>query len=234
MYIHGLSQLTLLDYPGKLACTVFCGSCNFRCPFCHNASLVLNPTSLPSMSEDKVIAHLQKRKNTLEGVCITGGEPTLQPDLADFIRRIKDETGFPVKLDTNGSHPDTVERLLSEHLIDSIAMDIKSSPGGYARAAGLPSFTMDNIFRSVDLIRSSDIDYEFRTTVVDGIHSDDDFREIGKWLRGSRAYYLQMYKDSGELISPLGLKAPSREDLIRYRDILLPYIETVDIRGVDL
>lgn len=233
MHIHGYSQLTLLDYPGKIACTVFCGSCNFRCPFCHNASLVLDPSSIPAISEDSILEHLHKRASALEGICITGGEPTLQKDLPSFIRRLRAETELKIKLDTNGSQPDVVAALLSEGLIDFVAMDIKSSPEGYASAVGLPSFSMDEIFRSVDLIREKAPDYEFRTTVVEGIHTEADFIHIGRWLSDSKAYYLQAYKNSGELISPDGLSAASRDTMFHYRDILLPYIPSTQVRGID-
>lgn len=234
MQIHGFSGLTLLDYPGRLAATVFCGSCNFRCPFCHNSSLVLCPSSLPAIPAEEVLDKLRKRASSLEGVCVTGGEPTLQADLPDFIRAIREYTGLAVKLDTNGSRPDVIEELVGDGLVDFIAMDIKASPDGYARATGLPSFSMDEIFRSVDFIRSCGIDYEFRTTVVSGLHTAEDFRQTGQWLKGVRSYALQMYKDSGELIAPEGLSAPTREELISYRDILLPFVPSAFIRGIDL
>lgn len=232
MQIHGYSQLTLLDFPGRIGCTVFTGSCNLRCPFCHNASLVLHPNCQPALDEDKILAHIDSRKTKLEGVCVTGGEPTLQHDLPNFLSRLR-TTGLLIKLDSNGTNPAMLEQLINEHLIDFIAMDIKASPSNYAHATGMNDFSMDKIFRSVDLITSSGIDYEFRTTVVDGIHTDDDFKSIGKWLHGAKAYYLQQYKDSGDLISPEGLGSPSRETLEKYREILLPDIPNTNIRGVD-
>lgn len=232
MKIHGYSQLTLLDYPGHLACTIFCGHCNFRCPFCHNASLVLHADEQPVISEDTILQHLKKRQGILEGIAITGGEPTLHRDLPDFIKKLRDETGLSIKLDTNGTNPGMLEGLISEKLIDYVAMDIKSSPARYALASGLKTLEMDDIFNSVDILMSSDIDYEFRTTVVDRIHQKDDFIEIGEWIAGAKAYFLQCYKDSGDLISPAGLHAPTPETLEHYRDILLPFVPNTEIRGL--
>ncbi len=232
MQIHGFNKLTLLDYPEKLAATVFTGGCNFRCPFCHNATLVLNPSAQPLIAEDDVIEELAARRDRLEGVCITGGEPTLNSDLPDFITKIRD-LGYKIKLDTNGSNPQMLDRLIREGLLDHIAMDIKSSPAGYAKATGLKNLSMDDIFRSVDLIMQSELDYEFRTTVVEGIHTINDFLQIAVWIKGARAYYLQQYKDSGDLIAPVGLSAPSKKTLESYRAALQIYIPNTYIRGVD-
>lgn len=232
MKIHGYSQLTLLDYPGHLACTIFCGHCNFRCPFCHNASLVLHADEQPVISEETILQHLKKRQGILEGIAITGGEPTLHRDLPDFIKRLRDETGLAVKLDTNGTNPEMLKKLIDEKLIDFVAMDIKSSPSRYALAAGLKTLDMDDIFNSVEILMKSEIDYEFRTTVVDKIHRKDDFIEIGEWIAGAKAYFLQCYKDSGDLISPDGLRAPTIETLEHYRDILLPFVPNTGIRGI--
>lgn len=236
MNIHGLNNLTLLDYPGKIACTVFTGHCNFRCPFCHNATLVMNPDAQPLITEEKVFSLLEKREGRLEGVAITGGEPTLCTDLPEFCRKIK-ERNLLVKLDTNGSNPDMVRRLISERLIDCVAMDIKSSPAHYAKAAGLSGFSMDNIFESTDLLMQAGaegiIDYEFRTTVVGGIHTENDFVTTGKWLRGAKAYYLQGYRDSGDLLSPEGLYAFTPGEMRHFREILLPFIPNTQLRGID-
>ncbi len=232
MQIHGFAKLTLLDYPGKIAATVFTGGCNFRCPFCHNAILVLNPNAQPLIDENEVLKELESRKTKLEGVCITGGEPTLCRDLPEFIAKIRD-LGLLVKLDSNGTNPDMLSDLLSRGLLDCIAMDIKSSPANYAKTAGLESISMDSIFRSVDLIMQSGIDYEFRTTVVDGLHTADDFKKIGVWIKGAKVYYLQQYRAKGDLIAPDGLSAPSKETLKGYREILLPYVPDTHIRGID-
>ncbi len=232
MVFHGFNKLTLLDYPGKLACTLFTGYCNFRCPFCHNAELVLRPDSQPTLDAERVLELIKARASKLEGVAITGGEPTLNKDLPDFIRRLKDETGLAVKLDTNGTNPDMLKKLISERLLDYAAMDIKSSPDGYARAVGLSGVSMSEIFDSVDILTNSGLPYEFRTTVVEGIHTEADFSKIGKWIRGAKHYYLQAYKDSGDLIAPDGLKSPSAEKLEEYRQILLPYIPGTELRGI--
>lgn len=232
MQIHGYSQLTLLDYPGKLACTIFCGRCNFRCPFCHNASLVLHPDEQPALDENKILEHIRLRKSMLEGICVTGGEPTVHSDLPEFLGRLR-ETGFLIKLDTNGTNPSMLEYIINERLVDHIAMDIKASPANYSKAAGLKSISMDNLFRSVDLIMSSGVGYEFRTTVVDGIHTSADFEQIGRWIKGADAYYLQQYKNSGDLILPDGLRSPSFSELNEYRSIMLPYVPNTVIRGAE-
>ena len=232
MQIHGFAKLTLLDYPGRIAATVFTGGCNFRCPFCHNAVLVLDPNAQPLIPEDEVLRELESRKNKLEGICITGGEPTLNRDLPEFIEKVR-ALGLLVKLDSNGTAPDMIADLIGRELVDYIAMDIKSSPEGYSKAVGLKEMSMDDIFRSVDLIMQSGIDYEFRTTVVDGIHTADDFKKTGIWIKGAKAYYLQQYKDSGDLIAPRGLASPSKETLEKYREILLPYVPNTSIRGTD-
>lgn len=232
MTIHGYNKLSLLDYPGLIAATIFSGGCNFRCPFCHNSSLVISPELVPPIPEETVFEHLRFRNNALEGVCITGGEPTLDPDLIPFIKKLK-EMGFKVKLDTNGTAPDVIKALLQDKLIDHIAMDIKASPDNYAFATGLDSLKMDNIFESVSLIMEKAPAYEFRTTVVDGIHTENDFMKIGRWIKGASAYFLQCYKDSGEIISPLGLSSPSKEKLLRYQELLLPNVPNTRLRGID-
>lgn len=232
MQIHGLNKTTLLDYPKHLAATLFTGACNFRCPFCQNASLVLHPATEPVIPTEEVLDYLKKRSGILEGVCITGGEPTLQPDLADFLMQIRD-LGLLIKLDTNGYRPDTLQELLSAGLLDYIAMDIKSAPARYAEAAGMQHFDFDLIARSVDLIRTSGLPYEFRTTAVRELISPEDFLAIGQWLSGSDAYYLQGFQDSGDLIAPAGLSGWTRAELEPICQQLRPYFGTVDIRGID-
>jgi len=235
MKIHGINGLTLLDYPGRMACTVFTGHCNFRCPFCHNATLVLHPDSQPVKSEDELFELLKMRAGRLEGVAITGGEPTINADLADFCKKIKD-MGLSVKLDTNGSSPKTIESLIDNGLIDYIAMDIKACPDNYAVATGLQSFDMTPIFDSVDIIMQNGnkgkIDYEFRTTVVGGIHTEKDFQSIGRWLKGAKAYFLQGYKTSDDQLNPEGLYTIPVKDMEGFRGILLPTIPNTQLRGV--
>lgn len=198
MKIKGLQKLTLLDYPEKMACTVFLAGCNFRCPFCHNASLVTNIDD-DYISEEEFFSFLNKRKGILNGVCITGGEPTLYPDLEDFIRKIK-ELGFSVKLDTNGYNPDILIDLVNKGLIDYVAMDIKNSKEKYAVTAGLPSLDITRIEKSVQFLLSGAVPYEFRTTVVKELHSEEDIKSISHWIEKADRYFLQSFQDSGDLI----------------------------------
>ena len=231
MIIKGLAKLTLLDYPGKVACTIFTGGCNFRCPFCHNASLATRAGEVDSIPEEEVFSLLKKRKGILDGVCITGGEPLLfGDDLFDFIARIK-EMGFAVKLDTNGSFPERLKTLLEAGLLDKVAMDIKNSPEKYGETAGVESFDIAPIVRSVELIKNSGVDYEFRTTVVAELHKAEDFDGIGKMIEGAKAYFLQSFVDSGDLIGE-GMTAPTKEALEEYLKIAQKYVPAAQIRGV--
>lgn len=227
--IHGFQTLTLLDYPGILAATVFLGHCNFRCPFCQNGNLVLHPEKEPILSEKEILAFLEKRRKMLEGVCITGGEPTLDPELAPFIRRIK-EIGYKVKLDTNGYRPEVIKKLAADGLIDFIAMDIKNSPEKYAETAGIKDLDLLKIEESVEFLKQGTVDYEFRTTVARELHSREDIEKIGHWLSGARRYYLQNYRESGSVIQP-GFSGYSGEQLQRFSDMLKKEINEVGIRG---
>jgi pyruvate formate lyase activating enzyme len=193
MILGGYQKLTLIDYPGKIATTVFTVGCSFCCPFCHNPELVNLRLAHDEKSEKEFFEFLKKRKGKLEGVCITGGEPTIQPDLIDFIKKIK-KIGFLVKLDSNGTRPDVLKKLLDAKLLDFIAMDIKNQIKNYNKTTGVKG---DNkrIKLSVDLIMRSGISYEFRTTVVPGIHREKDFEEIAKWIQGAKSYYLQEYRE---------------------------------------
>lgn len=231
MQIHGLNKTTLLDYPEHVAATIFTGGCNFRCPFCHNKSLVISPESEPVIPEDEILAFLNKRKGVLSGVCITGGEPTLNSGLKDFIIKIK-ELGYSVKLDTNGYNPDIMIDLIESKLIDYVAMDIKSSPSGYEKASGIKGVLLEPIYKSVHYLINGSIPYEFRTTVVRELHSEADFYEIGAWLSGCRAYYLQAYKDSDNVLCK-GFSSYSKDELLAFTALLKPYIENVHIRGID-
>lgn len=241
MKIHGLNKLTLLDYPGHMACLIFTGACNYRCPFCHNASLVLNPNSQPAISEEELFAFLQSRKGILEGVCISGGEPTLQADLPEFIRKIR-TMGFHVKLDTNGSRPGILKALLEEGLLDYVSMDIKNALKKYLSTIGIPesvsgfnNLITDSVRQSAELLMQSSIPYEFRTTVVKELHNEEDLLSIGKWLNGANAYYLQSFRDSETLVgASLGqFHAYEPEQMRAFRDMLKPYFETVEVRGID-
>lgn len=232
MQIHGLNKLTLLDFPGHTAATIFTGYCQFRCPFCQNGALVMNPDGEPIIEKEEVLAFLKKRQGILEGVCITGGEPTLHPDLEEFIREIR-ELDYKVKLDTNGYRPEVLRHLISEGIIDYVAMDIKSSKGLYEKASGKPGLDVSKIEESIDFLMGGNIPYEFRTTVVEELHSEKDMEEIGQWLAGCQGYYLQMYQESDGVLEPEKCSAPSKEKLEKYVEILKKTIERVEIRGVD-
>ena len=228
MKIKGLQKTTLLDFPEKLACTVFTGGCNFRCPFCHNASLVLRAGEAQEISEADFFNYLSKRKGMLDGVCITGGEPTLCPDLEDFIKKIK-ELGLLVKLDTNGTFPEKIESLLDKGLVDYIAMDIKNSPDKYPLTVGA-DVDMNKINRSIDILLSEKVDYEFRTTVVRELHSYEDFHAISEWIKGAKRYFLQTFEDSGDLIGS-GFSAYSREETEAVLKAILPNVPNAQIRS---
>ena len=229
MQIHGLNKTTLLDYPGRVACTIFTGGCNFRCPYCHNSELVLNPSSQPLISEEEIFAFLKKRQGILEGVCITGGEPTVNPDLLDFMKKVK-ELGYPIKLDSNGYRPEVLREAISEGLADCIAMDVKSGPTNYHVAAGLKTIDTGKLSESIDIIMNSGVDYEFRTTVVKGIHTDFDFEEIGNWIKGANKYFIQNYRDN-EFVMVKGYEGFSDEELDHILSTVKKYIPNARIRG---
>ena len=230
MKIHGLQKMTLLDFPGKVACTVFLGGCDFRCPFCHNFELV--DGSAPAiMDENELFAFLEKRRGLLDGVAITGGEPTLRADLPNLMRHIR-EMGYAVKLDTNGGHPGRLAAILEEGLADYVSMDIKNSPEKYAATAGLERIDLEPIRRSVRLLMASGVDHEFRTTVVDEFHEAADFEAIGAWIEGAKRYFLQAFIDRDSV--PFGnLHAPSVEKLRQYEAVARRYVPDAQLRGVD-
>lgn len=229
--IHGLNKTTLLDYPGHVAATIFLGSCNFRCPFCQNSGLVLHPGDEPVIPEEEVLSFLKKRQGILEGVCISGGEPTLAADLVEFISKIR-VLGYPVKLDTNGTNPALLKHLAENELIQMTAVDIKACPDNYPSLTGMLHPNLDAIRETVDFLLHGNLDYEFRTTVVKELHNENDFIQIGQWLKGAKAYYLQAYKDSEEVLQP-GFSSYSLEELEHFRDILQTTIPVVGIRGID-
>ena len=200
MLLRGLQKTTLLDFPGTVACTVFTGGCNLRCPFCHNASLITNLDSDERLSEENFFAFLQKRRGLTDGVCITGGEPLLQKDILPFITRIK-EMGFLVKLDTNGSYPDALVALLDAKLLDYVAMDIKNARSAYSKTAGIEKDILPEIERSVALLKAGPVPYEFRTTVVKGLHDAEKMKEIGEWLGDVPRYFIQNFSDAGEVLT---------------------------------
>ena len=227
MNIQGFQKMTLLDFPGRVACTVFTGGCNLRCPFCHNGGLVRTPMEHGNMT-DTVLDYLSRRRGILDGVCLTGGEPLLQPDLEDFLLRLH-EMGFLVKLDTNGALPKRLSRVLDAGLVDYVAMDVKSSPEGYGRATG-SDISPEVFAESMDLIRRSGIPYEFRTTAVKGIHEVNDFCEIGKWLRAEDPYFIQTFVDSGNLLGS-GCSAFDEEEMQTILSAVKPYLPRAELRG---
>lgn len=231
MRICGLQKLSMVDYPGKLAATVFTGGCNLRCPFCHNAPLVLRVAETPELPVDKVLTFLRSRKGLLDGVVLSGGEPLLQQGAADFLREVK-SLGFALKLDTNGCYPEALAAILAEGLVDYVAMDIKNRPEKYPETVGIPDFDITPIQESVRLLQSSGVDYEFRTTVVRELHTVDDIRAICGWLKGSKRWYLQQFVDSGDLVGS-GCHGREPLELRAFARIAEPYFGSVEVRGID-
>lgn len=223
--------MTLLDYPGKVACTLFTAGCNFRCPFCHNAGLVL-PDRLEeaSISEDEVMSFLKKRAGMLDGVAITGGEPLLHTDMPEFLGKIK-SLGYKIKLDTNGSNPKLLKEIVNAGLVDRVAMDIKNAPTEYNKTAGC-SVDMEKIEESKDFLLTGTCDYEFRTTVVKGIHTKESIVAAAKWISGAKEYYLQQFKDSGNLIAPDTFEPFDENEMHELADAVRSFVPTVEVRGV--
>ena len=230
MLISGLQKLTLLDYPGKVACTVFTGGCNFRCPFCHNSALVLPEQLSQDTDADEVLRFLRKRVGVLDGVAVTGGEPLLHPDIGDFLREVKG-LGFLIKLDTNGSFPDRLIALVEKGLVDRVAMDIKNAPALYAKTAGRERFDLDGVTRAKDFLLSGTVDCEFRTTVVKGLHTKESLLEAAEWIRGAKEYYLQQYKDSGAILDADGLGAFDADEMHALADAVRDIVPGVQVRG---
>lgn len=230
MLINGLVKTSLVDYPGHVAATLFTSGCNMHCPFCHNKDLVIKSEGLESYTESEIINFLEKRKTKLEGVCITGGEPTLQTDLIFFIEKIK-HLGYKIKLDTNGLNPHIIKQLLENKFIDYIAMDIKNSPSKYSLTTGLPDINLDKIEKSINIIKSSQIKYEFRTTVIKEHHNQKDFEEIADWLSGSLKYVLQPYKNSDNQLEPILYSTYSYEEFLKLKQMLSSSFTIVELRG---
>ena len=232
--IAGLQKMTLLDYPGKVAGTVFLAGCNFRCPFCHNAELFGRPVA-PIMETEAFLRFLENRKGLLEGVCVSGGEPTLNPALPDLLRAIKD-LGYAVKLDTNGSRPEVLKHLVAEGLVDYVAMDVKNSPEKYAATVGLETMDLSPIEESLRFLLADNVPYELRTTLVQQLHDGPGMEEMGKWLHDlakpqkPAKLYLQSFVDR-DTVAYDGLSAPAEETVSAWRERLLPYVENVVIRG---
>ena len=236
MMISGLQKMTLLDYPGKVACTVFLQGCNFRCPFCHNSDLLgkEGPETIP---QETLMAFLKKRVGLLDAVCVTGGEPTLQKDLPELLRQIK-ELGYLVKLDTNGNRPQVLKALVEDKLVDYVAMDIKNSPARYGETAGVPNMDLSHVEESIRYLLAGHVDFEFRTTVADELHDPGDFAAIGRWLQeldvhhSAPKYFIQPYVDRESVLAQ-GLTTPTREKLSKMLDEITPYVLSASLRGVD-
>lgn len=230
MKIEGLQKLTLLDFPGYMACTVFTHGCNFRCPFCHNSELVNGIPSDDNTAEESFRTLLDKRSGVLEGVVITGGEPLLQKNIEHFAEEIK-RKGFKVKLDTNGSFPGKLRMMIELGLVDYVAMDIKNSFEKYSQTAGV-HVDIGAVKDSISLLLAGKVSYEFRTTAVKELHTADDFAKIGELIQGAERYFIQSYKDSGNVLMP-GFSAPAQEELQSYLAAVKPYVPHAELRGSD-
>ena len=230
MKVYGFQKMTTLDYPGKIACTVFTGNCNFRCPYCHNASLVLENKEKSEVSQEEIFSLLKKRRGLLDGVAVTGGEPLINKDIPEFLSKIK-ELGYLIKLDTNGSNPELLKKIVSEKLVDRVAMDIKNSPELYEKTIGVKT-DMSLIGESKEFLLSGQVEYEFRTTLVKGIHTKESIIKAAEWIKGAKEYYLQSFKDSGDLIAPEGLDEFSKEEIYGFAEAVRPYVDFVGVRGV--
>ncbi len=230
MIISGFQKLTLLDYPGKVACTVFTAGCQFRCPFCHNASLVTHIDPAARIDEQEILAYLQKRKGVLDGVCITGGEPLLQKDLPAFLRKIRD-IGLPVKLDTNGAEPERLLELIDEGLVAYVAMDVKNALDRYADTVGIDGFDTTPIVQSMRLLTEGRGDYEFRTTVVSQFHDEESLLQLAEMLKGAEQWFLQSFVDSGDVIGE-GLCAMPEAELRAIAEKAAYFVPNIKIRGI--
>lgn len=230
MRIQGLQKLTLLDFPERVACTVFTAGCNFRCPFCHNASLVVNISKETEIDEEDFFAFLEKRKGILEGVCVSGGEPLLQADIEEFIKKIK-QLGYAVKLDTNGSFPEKLIHLVEHGLVDYVAMDIKNSKETYGITSGVDALNLALIEQSVSYLKEGHVPYEFRTTVTKQFHSKEEFEQIGQWLQGTEKYFLQNFVDSGDLIGKK-VSGCSEKEMKEFLATVQKYIPSAKLRGI--
>lgn len=231
MKIHGLQKMTLLDYPGKVACTVFLGGCDFRCPYCHNAEL-LDGSCPPLMESEGLLSFLSKRRGLLEGVAITGGEPLLRGELPQLLRDIR-SMGYSIKLDTNGTHPDRLSALIGEGLVDYVAMDIKNSPVKYAETAGVPKLDLTPVRKSVSLLLQGRVEYEFRTTVCAQLHTQSDILSIAQWIQGASRYFIQPFADR-DTVPFSGLSAPEKSSLQAFVDTASAYVREVSVRGESL
>lgn len=227
----GLQKLTLLDFPGYVACTLFTKGCNMRCPFCHNASLVVRADEQKPYTHEEIMYFLKKRQGILDGVAITGGEPTLMPYLSDFMAEVRG-LGYKIKLDTNGTRPEVLASIIERGLVDYVAMDIKNSREKYGQTVGfVSSYDLRPIDESIALLKEGKVDFEFRTTVSRTFHTEEDIRKIGEWLAGEEKFFLQQFKDSGDIIKD-GIEAYSEDEMKALLDIILPFVPNAQLRGV--
>lgn len=229
MLIGGFQKMTVLDFPGKIACILFTYGCNLKCPFCHNASLVID--NIEEFSQEEIFKYLEKRKGVLDGVCVSGGEPFLQPDIMEFLQKLKN-TGLAVKIDTNGTSPEKLRYAVENGLVDYVAMDIKNSKEKYPLTTGIQDIDIGKIEESVKFLLDSDIDYEFRTTVVREYHTEQDMVCIGEWIKGAKNYFLQSFTDSGNLIGE-NLSAHSPDTMRDFEGIVRPFVQNIGVRGVN-
>lgn len=230
MNIQGILKMTLLDFPGKVACTIFTGGCNFRCPFCHNAPLVLPELFDEPLNIDEIFSFLEKRRGLLDGVCLSGGEPLMQPDTKNFLKKVKD-MGYLVKLDTNGFYPDKLKEIVSSGIVDYVAMDIKNSEEKYAETCGLEKINFSYVKESIDFLISGYVDYEFRTTTVKGLHDEQSFKGIAQLITGADNYFIQSFTPSDNMLSN-DFSAFSKEELDIFMEIVQPYVKNISLRGI--
>ena len=232
--IKGLQKTTLIDFPGKIACTIFLGGCNMRCGYCYNSDLVLRQNEIPSISNEEFLDFLEKRKKFLEGVCITGGEPTMHKDLPELCKSIK-KLGFAVKLDTNGTNPEMLELLIEKKLLDYIAMDVKASLESYVKVCNV-DINIENVKQSIGIIKNSGIDYEFRTTLVPDIMNVEEMKKIGHLIAGARKYFLQQFRASPSTMDARynNMESLGNEKIIELRRTIAPFVNTVGIRNADI
>ena len=231
MFLAGIQKLTLLDYPGKVACTVFTSGCDLRCPFCHNASLALPERQSDEMELADLLAFLRKRQGILDGVAVTGGEPLMHPGIIGVLGEIK-ALGYSVKLDTNGTFPERLREVVEAGLADRVAMDIKAAPENYGRLVGIPGYDVSRVRESAEYLMRCGGDYEFRTTAVNGLHTAADFEGIARWIAGAKEYYIQEFKDSGDLIDARGLSEFTEAEMHGFADIVRPLVPSVKVRGI--
>ncbi len=230
MVFHGFQKMTMLDFPGYVACTVFTSGCNFRCPFCHNSLLVTKPDNSEIYTQEDVLSYLEKRKGVIDGICISGGEPLMHDGIFDFVAKVK-KLGLLVKVDTNGSFPDKLQKLIDSGAVDYVAMDIKNSPEKYALTTDVKNLDFEAVERSVNILLEGKIGYEFRTTVVKEFHTTQDMESIGKLIKNADRYFIQHFIESEGNIQQ-GLTPLSKEEMEQLRLSIVKYVKNAELRGI--